>query len=194
MTSAFSSPIRSYSSARWAAARRTSAARSGWLEMLGIRRKSSSSRKPCSRVSSRNCSRVATRGVLRQPPPFAWFGASIGHIRSFRKPKAGGGRFCHRRVLPIPLEGCGEFNDVLVPGITRSVEAFDEVLHNHRVWIAVTGFPVQTEDEFSGIKSVHSRQLDHGSQYGLCNALVIRKSFRLPVRQILCVWKRQGDD
>src|SRR5712691_12162760 len=66
MTSAFSSPIRSYCSARWAAARRTSAARSGWLEMLGIRRKSSSSRRPCSRVSWRNPSGVAIRGYLRQ--------------------------------------------------------------------------------------------------------------------------------
>src|ERR1700730_18502787 len=67
MTSAFSSPTPWYCSARWAAARRTSPARSGWLEMLGIRRKASSSRRPCSRVSSRNSSGVATGGYLRQP-------------------------------------------------------------------------------------------------------------------------------
>src|SRR5690242_10882210 len=44
--------------------------------MLGIRRKSSSSRRPCSRVSSRNCSGVANGGYLRQqatfPSPFCW--------------------------------------------------------------------------------------------------------------------------
>src|SRR5437879_1235299 len=38
------------------AARRTSLKCSGWLEMLGMRRKSSSSLRPCSRVCSRNSS------------------------------------------------------------------------------------------------------------------------------------------
>src|SRR6266581_3658261 len=68
MTSAFSSPIRSYCSARWAAARRTSPARSGWLEMLGIRRKSSSSFSPWSRVSSRNSSGAITASYWNTSP------------------------------------------------------------------------------------------------------------------------------
>src|SRR5438132_6719274 len=68
MTCAFWSPIRWYCSARWPAARRTSSARSGWLEMLGIRRKSSSSVNPCSRESSRNSSGAITTSYWNTSP------------------------------------------------------------------------------------------------------------------------------
>src|SRR5256884_298975 len=94
MTSAFSSPIRSYCSARWAAARRTSPARSGWLEMLGIRRKSSSSLSPWSRVSSRNSSGAITTGYWNTSPSPAGGGGRGGLVDKAQQIESGCGLDC----------------------------------------------------------------------------------------------------
>src|ERR1700736_3267815 len=94
MTSAFSRPMRWYWSDRWPAARRTSPARSGWLEILGMRRNASSSLRLCSRVVSRNSSGVATAGYVRQPttfPPHLGRAGGVLLVDETEKVEAGGG-------------------------------------------------------------------------------------------------------